>query len=126
MRMLYCMAPFKVASDSIVESIIMLVQWVNVLRTQTIIAVDLVESNQCRRPFKLNIVRCDGACVDHGERNGAVVRTRLVQAGVDLYKVQRLLGHKLPTMTQRYAQHYPESLRDGVEVLDRKGRISTN
>lgn len=52
--------------------------------------------------------------------------TRLVQAGVDLYKVQRLLGHKSPTMTQRYAHHYPESLRDGVEVLDRKGRISTN
>ena len=52
--------------------------------------------------------------------------TRLVQAGVDLYKVQRLLGHKSPSMTQRYAHHYPESLRDGVEVLDRKGRISTN
>jgi integrase len=51
---------------------------------------------------------------------------RMVQAGVDLYKVQRLLGHKSPVMTQRYAHHYPESLRDGVEVLDRKGRISTN
>jgi site-specific recombinase XerD len=45
--------------------------------------------------------------------------TRLVQAGVDLYKVQRLLGHKSPEMTQRYAHHYPESLRDGVEILDR-------
>jgi integrase len=47
--------------------------------------------------------------------------TRLVQAGVDLYKVQRLLGHKSPIMTQRYAHHYPESLRDGVEILDRVG-----
>jgi len=28
--------------------------------------------------------------------------TRLVQSGVDLYKVQRLLGHKSPMMTQRY------------------------
>ncbi|MBI3393781.1 MAG: site-specific integrase [Nitrospirae bacterium] len=45
--------------------------------------------------------------------------TRLVQAGVDMYKVQRLLGHKTPTMTQRYAHHSTESLRDGVEVLDR-------
>ena len=36
--------------------------------------------------------------------------TRMVQAGVDLYKVQRLLGHKSPIMTQRYAHHYPESL----------------
>ena len=47
--------------------------------------------------------------------------TRLVQAGVDLYKVQWLLGHKSPIMTQRYAHHYPESLRDGVEILDHVG-----
>ena len=44
--------------------------------------------------------------------------TRLVQRGVDLYKVQRLLGHKTSLMTQRYAHHSPESLRDGVRVLD--------
>jgi len=44
--------------------------------------------------------------------------TRLVQGGVDLYKVQRLLGHKSPIMTQRYAHHYPESLREGIEILD--------
>lgn len=47
--------------------------------------------------------------------------TRLAQAGVDLYKVQKLMRHKTPLMTQRYAHHYPESLRDGVEVLDRLG-----
>lgn len=52
--------------------------------------------------------------------------TRLVQAGVDLYKVQRLLGHQSPIMTQRYAHHYPESLRDGVEILDRLARVNTN
>lgn len=44
--------------------------------------------------------------------------TRMVQKGVDIYKVQRLLGHKSPVMTQRYAHHSPESLRDGVAVLD--------
>jgi len=44
--------------------------------------------------------------------------TRLVQRGIDLYKVQRLLGHKTNHMTQRYAHHSPESLRDGVKVLD--------
>lgn len=43
--------------------------------------------------------------------------TRLVQRGVDLYKVQRLLGHKTQHMTQRYAHHSPESLREGVNVL---------
>jgi site-specific recombinase XerC len=51
--------------------------------------------------------------------------TRLVQSGVDLYKVQRLLGHKSPPMTQRYAHHYPESLRDGAEILDRRGHRDT-
>ena len=40
-------------------------------------------------------------------------------------KVQQLLGHKSPIMTQRYAHHYPESLRDGVEILDRLRDSST-
>lgn len=43
--------------------------------------------------------------------------TRLVQDGEDLYRVQRLLGHKSPTMTQRYAHHCSESLRVGVNRL---------
>ena len=47
--------------------------------------------------------------------------TRLVQAGVELYMVQRLLGHKSPIMAQRNAHHYPESLRDGVQILDQVG-----
>ncbi len=51
--------------------------------------------------------------------------TTLVQSGIDLYKVQQLLGHKSPIMTQRYADHYPESLRDGVEILDRRRAGST-
>ncbi len=52
--------------------------------------------------------------------------TRMVQAGVDLYKVQRILGHKSPMMTQRYAHHYPESLRDGVAIFDAGRAFSTN
>ncbi len=52
--------------------------------------------------------------------------TRMVQAGIDLYKVQRLLGHKSPIMTQRYAHHYPESLREGVDALDARRSFSTN
>jgi integrase len=52
--------------------------------------------------------------------------TRMIQGGVDLYKVQRLLGHKSPIMTQRYAHHYPESLRDGVEALEVGRAVSTN
>jgi integrase len=52
--------------------------------------------------------------------------TRMVQAGIDLYKVQRLLGHKSPIMTQRYAHHYPESLREGVDALEAGRSLSTN
>ena len=52
--------------------------------------------------------------------------TRLVQSGIDLYKVQCLLGHKSPIMTQRYAHHYPESLREGVEMLERYRLASTS
>ena len=49
--------------------------------------------------------------------------TRLVQSRIDLYVVKELLGHKTITMTMRYAHHNPESLRHGVEVLDRTGDI---
>lgn len=46
--------------------------------------------------------------------------TRLAQNGIDLYKISKLLGHKDITTTQRYAHHCPESLREGVEVLDER------
>ncbi len=46
--------------------------------------------------------------------------TRMIQAGIDLYQVQRILGHKSPVHTQRYAHHCPESLRGAMEVLDRR------
>ena len=53
--------------------------------------------------------------------------TRLVQAGVDLYTVQKLGRWKTISMIMRYAHHCPESLRSGVKVLDRiSGKISTN
>jgi hypothetical protein len=44
--------------------------------------------------------------------------TRLVQRGVERYKVQRLLGYKTISMTQRYAHHSSKSFREGVKVLD--------
>ncbi|HSE58524.1 MAG TPA: site-specific integrase [Nitrospiraceae bacterium] len=44
--------------------------------------------------------------------------TRLVQAGVDLYTVQKLGRWKTISMVMRYAHHHPESLRAGIEVLD--------
>lgn len=44
--------------------------------------------------------------------------TRLIQAGVDLYTVSKLLGHKTIRMTERYAHHYSESLRPSINALD--------
>ena len=43
--------------------------------------------------------------------------TRLVQNGVDLYRVQKLLGHKSFEMTQRYAHHSVDSLRAAIQSL---------
>lgn len=45
--------------------------------------------------------------------------TRLAQRGVDIYKISKLLGHTNITMTQRYAHHCPESLRDGIVALEK-------
>jgi len=56
--------------------------------------------------------------------------SRLAQAGVDPYAIQRLMGHKTFTTTQRYAHHYVESLREGIGALEasraeRTEKIST-
>ncbi len=82
-----------------------------------------LESGHLRRAFRLALKK---AKIEdfHFHDLRHTFATRLVQAGVELYKVQRLLGHKSPMMTQRYAHHYPESLRDGVEVLDRIKPVS--
>jgi integrase len=79
-----------------------------------------MESGHLRRAFRLALGKA-GIDDFHFHDLRHTFATRLVQAGVDLYKVQRLLGHKSPIMTQRYAHHYPESLRDGVEILDQVG-----
>lgn len=50
--------------------------------------------------------------------------TRLIQAGEDIYSVQKLLGHKTLSMTARYAHHSIESLRSTVETLDRLDNIT--
>ena len=50
-----------------------------------------------------------------------------MQRGIDPYKKQRRLGHTTRLMTQQYAHYSPESLRDGLRVLEegRPERVST-
>lgn len=45
----------------------------------------------------------------------------MVQGGVSLFEVQKVLGHRDIRMTQRYAHLAPEHLRGAVAVLDRIG-----
>ena len=43
----------------------------------------------------------------------------LVQGGVPLLEVSKLLGHSTTEMTERYAHLAPENLKAAVGVLDR-------
>jgi integrase len=80
------------------------------------------DASNLRRAFNIALKKARiQKCRFHDLRH--TFATRLVQSGVDLYKVQKLLRHKSPIMTQRYAHHYPESLRDGVETLDKNYHI---
>ena len=45
--------------------------------------------------------------------------------GLDGNAVQRLGRWKNKSTVMRYAHHHPESLRSGIEVLDREKNFST-
>ena len=42
----------------------------------------------------------------------------LVQTGVDLYTVQKLMGHSTISMTERYAHLAPDNLKSAVKKLE--------
>ena len=44
--------------------------------------------------------------------------SQLVQKGVALYTVQKLLGHKDSRMTQRYAHLSPKNFQEAIQCLD--------
>lgn len=46
--------------------------------------------------------------------------TRLVLGGADLYTAQKLGRWKTVQMVARYAHHHSESLRAGVDILDKE------
>ena len=47
------------------------------------------------------------------------------QRGIDIYKISKLLGHQDIRMTQRYSHHCPDSLRDGVQILEADYNLTT-
>ena len=49
--------------------------------------------------------------------------SRMVQAGVDLYRVQRLLGHSTPIMTARYSKLADADLKKAVETMERAAEV---
>jgi len=51
--------------------------------------------------------------------------SRPAQAGIDPYTIQKLMGHKTFATTQRYAQHYSESLKIGIKALE-VSRVAQN
>jgi len=44
--------------------------------------------------------------------------TWMIQCGIDIYTVSKIMGHKDIKTTMRYAHHCPESLRHGVRAID--------
>ena len=50
--------------------------------------------------------------------------SRLVQRGVDLYKVKALLGHSTIATTERYAHLAPQNLQDAISVLNIPADVS--
>jgi integrase len=44
--------------------------------------------------------------------------TWMIQSGIDIYTVSKILGHKDIKTTMRYAHHCPDSLRHGVRAID--------
>jgi integrase len=44
--------------------------------------------------------------------------SRLVENGIDLYTVGKVLGHRTPGMTARYAHLGPNAVRDAVQTLE--------
>jgi integrase len=52
----------------------------------------------------------------HGLRHSFA--SNLVAIGVDLFRVQKLLGHRTPKMTLRYSHMRPDDLREAIKQME--------
>ena len=76
-----------------------------------------LDRNNLRRAFNIALDKT-GIQNFHFHDLRHTFATWLAQRGVDIYKISKLLGHQDIRMTQRYSHHSPESLRDGIQVLE--------
>jgi len=76
-----------------------------------------IDRHNLRRAFNIAIKKA-GIHDFHFHDLRHTFATRLAQRGIDIYKISKLLGHHSIEMTQRYAHHCPDSLKDGVQILE--------
>ncbi|HMD14056.1 MAG TPA: tyrosine-type recombinase/integrase [Bacteroidota bacterium] len=69
----------------------------------------------CRACYKTSINKMVGVIYIHSLRH--TFASRLVQDGVSLYEVQKLLGHNNITVTQVYSHLQPEGLHSMVDTI---------
>jgi site-specific recombinase XerD len=50
----------------------------------------------------------------------------LVMSGVDLYTVQRLMGHSTISMTERYSHLAPDHLKKAISIFEKSIRENTS
>ncbi len=79
-----------------------------------------IDRNNLRRAFNTALKRA-GIQDFHFHDLRHSFATRLAQRGVDIYKISKLLGHAHISMSAMYAHHCPDSLRDGVSILENSG-----
>ena len=77
-----------------------------------------VNINTLRQAFEKSLERAGIGDFSFAHDLRHTFASRLAQAGVDPYTVQKLMGHKSFSTTQRYAHHYTESLRRGISALE--------
>ncbi len=91
---------------------------ISVIKVFTSVSGTKIGKRNLRRAFTLALKRADvndftWHCLRHS------FASRLAQEGVDVYKISKLLNHKSLKSSERYMHHCPESLRSGVEVLEK-------
>lgn len=80
-------------------------------------AITKIDRHNLRRAFNIAVKKA-GIQDFHFHDLRHTFATRLAQRGIDIYKISKLLGHHSIEMTQRYTHHCPDSLKDGVQILE--------